>query len=1238
MVLLPDEPKYTVVAANQAYAQAMQAQPDEIVGRGLFEVFPDSGLRESLRRVLETRTTDSMPARPVPPRNGVAEERHWRFVNAPVIGPDGAIDCIVHCVQDVTERVRMEQDLRVRTARMEAEQFLRNHDLEQMKRLLKERQLLSSLVEYSPECIGVADLDGWPVYANGAALTMVGVTNLEEARTTPVTEYFVPEERGFVRDVVLPAVRDQGRWQGELHFQHRHSGERIPVLYHAFRVDDAATGKPTHLATITRDLREVKRSERRDAFLVRLDDATRALTDPGEITQTAARLLGEYLQVNRCAYAEVQKDENTVDVTGDYVQGVESIVGRYSFSQFSAEFARAMRAGEPYVVRDTESDPGRLPEAFRQMHIRAAICIPLMKGGRVAAGLAVHQSTPRDWRQDEVELVRAVAGRCWESIERARITRELQESEHHLRVALDTARLGSWELDLATLGLKASPNCHANFGLPPDHEFTYEDLLAMIHPEDRGPMQAAVQRAMREGVDYEAEYRIERPDGRTGWIVANGRVLRLPDGTPHRMVGVTLDVTERKLADQAVRSSEERFRQMANSMPQIVWTARPDGYLDYYNERWYEFTGFDRSLGGDQSWAPLLHPDDRQLCYDIWYGSVRSGEPYQIEYRFWDRREKRWRWFMGRALPARDAAGEIVKWFGTCTDIDEQKRTQQAVLQTQKLESIGLLAGGVAHDFNNLLVGIMGGASFALGTLPPAHPAYAMLQGVVDASERAAHLTRQMLAYAGKGSFIIEPVDLSDMVVRTSQLVSASIPKSVQLQLQIEERIPTVQTDPGQMQQVVMNLILNGAEAVGENRNGMVVIRTRAERIGQGKTRRDVAGHAIAPGLYTVLEVQDTGGGIDNVTLTKIFDPFFTTKFTGRGLGLAAVQGIVRSHKGAIEVDTALGRGSTFRVLLPAERAGAAIEPPRKIIDRPSRGSETVLVVDDEALVRNLSKAALEKAGYDVIVAGAGVDGLERMRDHPEIALVLLDMSMPEMSGRQVLEALQAINPATPVVICSGYSADEVYRQFAGLEMAGVLQKPFTASALVTQVRTILDKVRPRHSRRSGRRLAQNQRVESDHLLDVAAQQHLQFVHLLHHAGDPIGGDARGQRGEFAAQVGVANFRGAAREQQQIAQQLIKQAQIDIELLVLTPADGLGIRQPGAEGADAGGYLEQHVHGLAALFEHRQVQPQRQARAAGRERDAALRVGQMAGRGERAHVVVGQRREAQNQRAGADGG
>ncbi|HZL57356.1 MAG TPA: PAS domain-containing protein, partial [Bryobacteraceae bacterium] len=259
------------------------------------------------------------------------------------------------------------------------------------------------------------------------------------------------------------------------------------------------------------------------------------------------------------------------------------------------------------------------------------------------------------------------------------------------------------------------------------------------------------------------------------------------------------DVTDMVLARKRIEESEQRFRNLADSMPHIAWTALPDGRPDYHNARWYDFAGCDPALDRERSWNSTLHPEDAPRAREAWAACLKSGDPFQIEARLRDRHSNSWRWHFCRAIAVRDSAGNVSKWFGTCTDIDEQKQSQQALQQTQKLESIGLLAGGVAHDFNNLLVGIMGGASFALDSIPPMHPAHAMLQSVVDASERAAHLTRQMLAYAGKGKFIIEYLDLSTLVLQTAPLVSASIPKSVQVKLRLDDRLPSVETDRGQI-------------------------------------------------------------------------------------------------------------------------------------------------------------------------------------------------------------------------------------------------------------------------------------------------------------------------------------------------------------------------------------------------------------------------------------------------------
>ena len=275
--------------------------------------------------------------------------------------------------------------------------------------------------------------------------------------------------------------------------------------------------------------------------------------------------------------------------------------------------------------------------------------------------------------------------------------------------------------------------------------------------------------------------------------------------------------------------------------------------------------------------------------------------------------------------PIRDRAGNVIAASHSGRDISERKRVEEKLQQTQKLESLGILAGGIAHDFNNLLTGILGNASLILEVLPPRSPARDLAESVIQAAERAAHLTRQMLAYSGRGRFLIQPMNCSQQVREITALIAASIPKNVQVRLDLADDLPLIEADTGQFQQLVMNLVINGAEAVGDAR-GAVTISTGVEQI----EAADIAGITFAadlkPGRYVSLEVRDTGCGMDPATLARIFDPFFTTKFTGRGLGLAAVLGIVRGHMGAVNVRTAPGRGTTFQVLFPVA-AAQKIEP-----------------------------------------------------------------------------------------------------------------------------------------------------------------------------------------------------------------------------------------------------------------------------------------------------------------------
>jgi PAS domain S-box-containing protein len=406
--------------------------------------------------------------------------------------------------------------------------------------------------------------------------------------------------------------------------------------------------------------------------------------------------------------------------------------------------------------------------------------------------------------------------------------------------------------------------------------------------------------------------------------------------------------------------------------------------------------------------------------------------------------------------PVYDLEGHVIAASHVARDITERRSLEVQRLHAQKLESLGVLAGGVAHDFNNLLTGILGNASLVMEDLAPANPNHRVLGECVRAAERAAQLTRQLLAYAGKGRFLTEAINLSALVREISALVQASISRKVQVRLELAADLPLIDADAGQIQQVIMNLIINGAEAVGEN-VGLVVCTTAPQTVDDAYIRTmGSEGRDIAPGLYVMLDVHDNGCGIGESALPRIFEPFFTTKFTGRGLGLAAVSGIVHGHKGTIRVYSSPGKGSTFKVLFPAMSGTnpPAVESRHHL----SEGHDkTVLIVDDEESVRSVARNTLQRRGYRTMEAADGREALEVYRRFfSDVSLVLLDLTMPYMNGEEVLRELRIITPSVKVLLSSGFNEVEAVQRFTGKGLAGFLQKPYQAAVLAETINRIL--------------------------------------------------------------------------------------------------------------------------------------------------------------------------------------
>ena len=390
-------------------------------------------------------------------------------------------------------------------------------------------------------------------------------------------------------------------------------------------------------------------------------------------------------------------------------------------------------------------------------------------------------------------------------------------------------------------------------------------------------------------------------------------------------------------------------------------------------------------------------------------------------------------------------------------DVTFRKRAEQQLRETQKLESLGLIAGGVAHDFNNLLVGIMGNSSLALDSMAQDDENRPLLEQILLASEKASQLTRQMLAYAGKGRFVTERIDISALVREMGDLIRTSTPKSVKLCLELQDDLPFIEGDPGQIQQLIMNLLINGAEAIGASKSGSVTVTTKIQEVDEHYLQSSYGGERIKLGTYLSLEVRDTGIGMDEATRSRIFDPFFTTKFTGRGLGLAAALGIVRAHRGTIRVSSAPGQGSTFNILLPCAPARLTPQQPPAEVQSQVAGSGTVLLVDDEQIVLETAKMALEHFGYCVLTAQDGQAGVDLFRERAdEIALVLLDLTMPIMSGQEAFQQIRAVRPSARVIVSSGYDEVDAIRHFTTEGVDAFIQKPYTATKLASAVKRVL--------------------------------------------------------------------------------------------------------------------------------------------------------------------------------------
>lgn len=682
--------------------------------------------------------------------------------------------------------------------------------------------------------------------------------------------------------------------------------------------------------------------------------------------------------------------------------------------------------------------------------LAGGLCATMLATAHVRGSMRRTEIIEDTVRKRTVELNREVA-------ERRRTEDELRKIQTTLVLAQRVGQVGSWEADLVNGTLSWSEETFRLFGQNPESFVpTTDAFYASVHPDDQPHVKRAAQAAITSGMRYQVEHRIQRPDGSERFVHEIAEIVCDSEGKAVRMIGTVQDITDRHHAEEQLERERNLLRTVIDHLPDHIFFKDAEGRLvlcNLANQRCLGAERMEDLLGKtDADFLPaevamLYMADDRRVLET---GEAIIGREEPLLTRDGQRRH-----LLTTKIPLHDSRGQITGLVGVCHDITERKRAEderqlmdRKFQETQKLESLGVLAGGIAHDFNNLLTGILGHACLGRMELPPESPLQSHLEQIELASHRAADLCKQMLAYSGKGRFVIQPIHLSALVNETLHLLQVSISKRAVLKLALEPDLPAIMADATQLRQIIMNLVMNASEAMGDG-SGLITVSTHTRQADR-KYLSDLAGaQDLTPGNYVVLEIADNGCGMSPEVKARIFEPFFTTKFTGRGLGLAAVLGIVQGHRGALKVESQAGCGSTFTLLLPAAGppTGETNLVRRKV--QPWRGTGTVLVIDDEAGVRMVATRMLKALGFEVLTASDGEQGLEIYRANADrVDAVLLDLTMPRTGGEETFHAIRSVRADACVVLMSGFSEQEAAARFIGTGLAGFVQKPFSPEQL----------------------------------------------------------------------------------------------------------------------------------------------------------------------------------------------
>jgi len=642
--------------------------------------------------------------------------------------------------------------------------------------------------------------------------------------------------------------------------------------------------------------------------------------------------------------------------------------------------------------------------------------------------------------------------------ERQRDAIALKESEEQFRTAIDAMQEGfvmqnqAGEIVISNqsaeriLGLTAE-QMRGLTSLDPRWKAIHED--GSDYPAETRPIVVA----LRQGVaQSNVIIGVSKPSGELVWVSVNSVPL-LHEGKPFAAIATFADITVRRQAEKALKESEARFRLLADSAPVMIWMTDEKGGCTYLNKLWLEFTGRTLEEGLAFGWSEDIHPDDRKTKMEEALRLFMARQPIRSEFRL-RRHDGQYRYVLDNGVPVFTEDGNLLGYIGSCVDVTEQKAMQERLFESQKLESLGRLAGGVAHDFNNLLTAITGYTELAQMEVSSESEVAKFLTNVQTAAQRAAALTSQLLMYARRQMVEFAPLNLNKVILGMDPLLRRTIGEPYELVLALDERLWNVSANAAQMEQVLMNLVVNARDAMPNG--GRILVETANVTLDADYAEFHPG---VTPGEFAMFAVSDNGPGITKEMQARIFEPFFTTKEMGKGtgLGLATCYGIVKQSSGNIWIYSELGQGTSFKVYLPRFLATPIIEEVLAPEHLPS-GTETILLVDDEPMVRDIAARVLRSQGYRVLEASNAAEALH-VQDKWEgaIDLLLTDVVMPLMGGKELSQRLQQLCPGIKVLYMSGYTHNVILHQGILKPDVALITKPFTSSGLVKRVREVLN-------------------------------------------------------------------------------------------------------------------------------------------------------------------------------------